>query len=51
LIIRGVAPERLLARGYGTQRPLVPGRTQDAYATNRRVEFVILEEYDYSRPW
>ena len=49
LIQRGVAPERLLARGYGTQRPLVPGRTPEAYAKNRRVEFVIIEEY--ANPW
>jgi outer membrane protein OmpA-like peptidoglycan-associated protein len=51
LVERGVAPERLSARGYGTQRPLVTERSDEAYATNRRVEFVILEQYDYVEPW
>ena len=51
LVERGVAPERLSARGYGTQRPLVPGQGDDAYATNRRVEFKIMEQYDYEEPW
>ena len=51
LVERGVAPERLSARGYGTQRPLVKGVSDKADATNRRVEFVILEQYSYEEPW
>jgi outer membrane protein OmpA-like peptidoglycan-associated protein len=42
LIGRGVETERLEAVGYGEQRPIVRGETEEAWATNRRVEFTIL---------
>lgn len=35
---RGVPPRRLLAAGFGEHYPIAEGRTQDAYARNRRIE-------------
>ncbi|MFO0723259.1 MAG: OmpA family protein [Myxococcota bacterium] len=43
LVSRGVEPERLEAVGYGEQKPLVAGESEEAWATNRRVEFTILK--------
>ena len=43
LIEQGIAAERLTAVGYGYARPLVDGKTDQARAKNRRVEFVIVE--------
>lgn len=42
LIKRGVAPERLTARGFGSTRPVATNDTQVGRQLNRRVEFVIL---------
>ncbi|MFK7929434.1 MAG: carboxypeptidase regulatory-like domain-containing protein, partial [Myxococcota bacterium] len=39
LIARGVAPERLVARGYGPTRPIADNATEEGRAQNRRVEF------------
>lgn len=39
LIDAGVPANRLVARGFGESRPIVPGDTPAAHATNRRVEF------------
>ena len=39
LVSRGVPAEKLVARGYGTQRPLEGNDTDDGRAVNRRVEF------------
>jgi outer membrane protein OmpA-like peptidoglycan-associated protein len=44
LIEKGIAPHRLVARGYGPKRPLESNRTNAGRAANRRVEFHILEE-------
>lgn len=44
LISKGVAPERLEAVGFGETKPLVPEKTKEARAKNRRVEFLILEK-------
>jgi outer membrane protein OmpA-like peptidoglycan-associated protein len=41
LIALEVSPERLEARGMGTERPLAPQKTQRAREINRRVEFLI----------
>ncbi|MFH2010778.1 MAG: OmpA family protein [bacterium] len=41
LISQGVDPARLVARGYGSKRPLVPELTPRHRAINRRVEFRI----------
>lgn len=43
LIAKGVPPERLIAHGYGPLRPIADNGTDDGRATNRRVEFAILE--------
>ena len=40
----GIAPERLVAKGYGAEKPVVPNLTLANRAKNRRVEFVILEQ-------
>lgn len=43
LIERGVAPEKLTARGYGAQRPVSANDTEEGRSANRRVEFEIQE--------
>ncbi len=43
LTSHGVDGGRLISEGYGQTRPLVDEDTEEAYAMNRRVEFVILE--------
>jgi outer membrane protein OmpA-like peptidoglycan-associated protein len=44
LVERGVAEGRLVAKGFGPARPIVPNDTAEGRARNRRVEFVILEQ-------
>jgi outer membrane protein OmpA-like peptidoglycan-associated protein len=44
LTSHGVAPDRLVARGYGQDKPLVPNVTPAMKAKNRRVQFIILEQ-------
>jgi outer membrane protein OmpA-like peptidoglycan-associated protein len=44
LIQHGVAPERLEAHGYGEEKPIADNATNEGRATNRRVEFKILDE-------
>lgn len=44
LIFKGVARERLVPKGYGPDMPLDPAKNEQAYAKNRRVEFIILEQ-------
>lgn len=39
LVEFGVPAERLDAKGFGYSRPLTPGKTEEARAKNRRVEF------------
>lgn len=43
LISQGVAAENLRAKGYGLTQPKVSNATKEGRATNRRVEFRILE--------
>lgn len=38
LIVRGVAPARLVAKGYGAASPLATNTTADGRARNRRIE-------------
>jgi len=44
LVAHGVASERLVAHGYGEERPLIPNVTKGMKAKNRRVQFIILEQ-------
>jgi outer membrane protein OmpA-like peptidoglycan-associated protein len=42
LVKRGVAPGRLVPKGYGESSPVAPNETRAGRAKNRRVEFVIM---------
>jgi outer membrane protein OmpA-like peptidoglycan-associated protein len=44
LVSLGVKADRLEARGYGSERPLVPNVTAGNRARNRRVALIILEQ-------
>ncbi|MBN1962144.1 MAG: OmpA family protein [Deltaproteobacteria bacterium] len=44
LIKKGIPSKRLMAVGYGSERPIVPNKTAKNRATNRRVEFVIVSK-------
>jgi outer membrane protein OmpA-like peptidoglycan-associated protein len=50
LIGKGVAGDRLVARGYGETRPLCHAHNEECWAKNRRVEFVILRRTDNPTP-
>ena len=39
LVNRGIAANRLVAKGYGDTRPLASNETADGRAQNRRIEF------------
>jgi parallel beta-helix repeat protein len=43
LVMRGISEDRLVARGYGESKPLVPNTTAEGRAKNRRVEVVPLQ--------
>jgi outer membrane protein OmpA-like peptidoglycan-associated protein len=43
LIQRGIAAQRLQARGYGEQRPIANNATEEGKALNRRIEFILLD--------
>jgi peptidoglycan-associated lipoprotein len=42
LAMAGADVSRVVTRSYGEDRPADPGRTEAAYAKNRRGEFVVL---------
>lgn len=44
LVQHGVQADRLVARGYGQDKPLVPNVTAQNRAQNRRVQFIILDK-------
>ncbi|HEY8076766.1 MAG TPA: OmpA family protein [Labilithrix sp.] len=44
LTAHGVGADRLVAKGYGQNKPLVPNVTPQNRAQNRRVQFIILEQ-------
>lgn len=41
LVTLGVQPDRLSVISYGKEKPAVPGNDEEAWAKNRRAEFVI----------
>jgi outer membrane protein OmpA-like peptidoglycan-associated protein len=43
LIARGIAPDRIVARGYGSTQPLAPNTSEEGRAKNRRIEFKIIK--------
>lgn len=44
LVSRGVATERLVAKSYGSERPIADNATTEGRAQNRRVGFLVLEK-------
>jgi outer membrane protein OmpA-like peptidoglycan-associated protein len=46
LVQHGVESMRLMAKGYGPTRPVVPNITQQNRARNRRVQFRIVRRAD-----
>jgi outer membrane protein OmpA-like peptidoglycan-associated protein len=46
MIEKGVAPERLVAKGYGESLPIASNADETGQAKNRRVQFVILEQQE-----
>jgi len=43
LVAEGVAPNRLVAAGFGEFAPIDPGDTEEAFRRNRRIEFKLTE--------
>ncbi len=43
LISKGVSPQRLVAAGFGEFQPIDPGKTEEAYQRNRRIELKLTE--------
>jgi len=43
LMSKGVAPQRLVAAGFGEFQPLDPDKTDEAYQRNRRIELKLTE--------
>ncbi len=41
IVRKGVKPERLSAKGYGPDKPIAEGTSDEARAKNRRVEFIV----------
>ncbi len=39
LVAKGIAPERITAKGYGQDNPISPNTTKEGKAKNRRIEF------------
>jgi OmpA-OmpF porin, OOP family len=50
LVQHGVPSDRLVAKGYGQEKPLVPNVTAGNRAQNRRVQFIILEKEGAAPP-
>ena len=50
LVQHGVPSDKLVARGYGQERPIAPNVTAGNRARNRRVQFIILEKEGATAP-
>ena len=50
LVKGGIAEDRLVAKGYGMNQPLVPNDTADHKALNRRVQFIRTEASTPAKP-
>jgi outer membrane protein OmpA-like peptidoglycan-associated protein len=51
LVEAGIDPEIISTKGFGKTNPLVPGDSEQARATNRRVEVAIIDTFvEYKRP-
>ena len=46
LVSRGVAPERLLARGNGARAPIASNKTPEGRAANRRTDILFIKRKD-----
>ncbi len=44
LVKRGIAPDRIIAKGYGETMPVADNSTDEGRALNRRTEFVIIKK-------
>jgi OmpA-OmpF porin, OOP family len=44
LTAKGIAPERLVAHGYGEAVPLLPNTSADNMRRNRRIEFTVMSQ-------
>ncbi|MGQ9637883.1 MAG: peptidoglycan-associated lipoprotein Pal [Thermodesulfobacteriota bacterium] len=42
LISLGISPDRITTISYGEERPLDPGHNEEAWAKNRRAQFIII---------
>jgi outer membrane protein OmpA-like peptidoglycan-associated protein len=43
LIAKGIAPDRIEAKGYGESQPIADNDTREGRAANRRVELKVIE--------
>lgn len=50
LVSQGVERSRLDYQGYGSQRPVGQDSSEDSYALNRRVEFIIVNQHATQQP-
>jgi outer membrane protein OmpA-like peptidoglycan-associated protein len=44
LVQRGIAPDKLVAKGYGSSVPIASNKTDEGRQQNRRVQFVIVKK-------
>jgi outer membrane protein OmpA-like peptidoglycan-associated protein len=42
VVQHGISPDRVIAKGYGTDSPIATNSTEEGRAENRRVEFVVI---------
>jgi outer membrane protein OmpA-like peptidoglycan-associated protein len=44
ILSKGISADRIVAKGYGLEKPVTSNATKAGQATNRRVEFTVLEK-------